>query len=82
MEANLQPSEADVRYRPVTRVIDPRPTTEGGGVHLLRSIGGPDLDYLDPFLLLDHMRGADPGAISAGFPRHPHRGIETVTYMI
>jgi quercetin 2,3-dioxygenase len=55
---------------------------EGAGVRLKRSIAGRALDYLDPFLLLDHFGSDDPRDYMAGFPMHPHRGIETVTYML
>jgi hypothetical protein len=72
----------DLRARTVTTVIDPQPTLEGAGVRLKRSIGGWSLDYLDPFLLLDHFESDDPRDYLAGFPLHPHRGIETVTYML
>jgi len=72
----------DMRVRELTDVIEPQPTLEGAGVHLIRSIGGWDLDYLDPFLLLDHFESDDPEDYLAGFPLHPHRGIETVTYML
>jgi quercetin 2,3-dioxygenase len=68
--------------RPVDTVVDPRPTTEGAGVLLKRCIGGRDLDHCDPFLLLDHFGSDDPEDYLAGFPMHPHRGIETVTYML
>ncbi len=68
--------------RPVDIVVDPRPTTEGAGVLLKRCIGGRDLDHCDPFLLLDHFGSDDPDDYLAGFPMHPHRGIETVTYML
>jgi redox-sensitive bicupin YhaK (pirin superfamily) len=62
--------------------ITPQPVVEGAGVRLKRSLGGFQLDYLDPFLLLDHFGSDDPGDYLAGFPWHPHRGIETVTYML
>ena len=62
--------------------ITPQPVMEGAGVRLKRSIGGFQLDYLDPFLLLDHFGSDDPADYLAGFPWHPHRGIETVTYML
>jgi len=62
--------------------IAPQPVMEGAGVRLKRSIGGFQLDYLDPFLLLDHFGSDDPSDYLAGFPWHPHRGIETVTYML
>jgi hypothetical protein len=62
--------------------ITPQPVMEGAGVRLKRSIGGFQLDYFDPFLLLDHFGSNDPADYLAGFPWHPHRGIETVTYML
>jgi hypothetical protein len=65
--------------RGVVRVITPEPVLEGAGVRLRRSIGSRALDHLDPFLLLDHFESADPRDYQAGFPYHPHRGIETVT---
>jgi len=70
------------QVRRVARVIEPQPVVEGAGVRLRRSIGGWALDYLDPFLLLDHFESDDPDDYLAGFPLHPHRGIETVTYML
>lgn len=68
--------------RTVVNIIDPQPVVEGAGVRLKRSIGTRTLDYLDPFLLLDHFASNDPADYEAGFPLHPHRGIETVTYML
>jgi redox-sensitive bicupin YhaK (pirin superfamily) len=65
--------------RPVARIVAPEPVVEGAGVRLRRSIGTRGLDHLDPFLLLDHFESADPADYRAGFPYHPHRGIETVT---
>lgn len=65
--------------RPVAHVVAPESVLEGAGVRLRRSIGTRGLDHLDPFLLLDHFESADPADYEAGFPRHPHRGIETVT---
>ena len=65
--------------RPVGRIVRPEPVIEGAGVHLRRSIGTRGLDHLDPFLLLDHFESVDPHDYEAGFPYHPHRGIETVT---
>ena len=67
--------------RPVSKVVSPLPVIEGAGVHLVRSIGTPDLDNLDPFLLLDNFASAVPSDYKAGFPYHPHRGIETVTFV-
>lgn len=68
--------------RKVANVIDPQPVVEGAGVRLKRSIGTRTLDYLDPFLLLDHFASKDAADYKAGFPLHPHRGIETVTYLL
>jgi redox-sensitive bicupin YhaK (pirin superfamily) len=65
--------------RPIAQVITPEPVVEGAGVHLRRSVGTRRLDHLDPFLLLDHFESVRPGDYEAGFPFHPHRGIETVT---
>ncbi|HEV8614814.1 MAG TPA: pirin family protein [Methylomirabilota bacterium] len=63
----------------MAQVIAPEAVVEGAGVHLRRSIGTRKLDHLDPFLLLDHFESADRLDYEAGFPYHPHRGIETVT---
>jgi len=68
--------------RAAQRVIDPQPVIEGAGVRLKRSIATATLDYLDPFLLFDHFGSNDPADYLPGFPWHPHRGIETVTYML
>ena len=65
--------------RRVAQVVTPEPVVEGAGVHLRRSIGTRGLDHLDPFLLLDHFESVSPADYEAGFPYHPHRGIETVT---
>ncbi|MDX9865033.1 MAG: pirin family protein [Anaerolineaceae bacterium] len=68
--------------RPIVSNITPQWVSEGAGVRLRRSIATPTLDYLDPFLLFDHFGSDDPQDYLAGFPMHPHRGIETVTYML
>lgn len=68
--------------RKVTRIVTPQPVVEGAGVRLKRSIAGQALDYLDPFLLFDHFGSDNPADYLPGFPMHPHRGIETVTYML
>jgi len=68
--------------RKAEAVIEPQPVVEGAGVRLKRSIGTRTLDYLDPFLLLDHFADTDREDYEPGFPLHPHRGIETVTYML
>ena len=68
--------------RPVRKLIKAKPTLEGAGVHLRRAFGfGATRDF-DPFLLLDDFRGDDPEDYQAGFPWHPHRGIETITYVL
>jgi redox-sensitive bicupin YhaK (pirin superfamily) len=68
--------------RKVRTVSASRPTLEGAGVRLRRAFGFGDTDATDPFLLLDDFRGDDPRDYLAGFPWHPHRGIETITYML
>jgi redox-sensitive bicupin YhaK (pirin superfamily) len=68
--------------RRVERIIEPQQVIEGAGVRLRRSIGTRTLNYHDPFLLLDHFAATDPNDYQAGFPMHPHRGIETVTYVL
>jgi len=65
--------------RAIASVIKPEAVREGAGVNLRRSIGTRTLDHLDPFLLLDHFESANAADYEAGFPFHPHRGIETVT---
>ena len=68
--------------RRIEKIIEPQAVVEGAGVRLKRSIGMQTLDYLDPFLLLDHFASTDRRDYEAGFPLHPHRGIETVTYIL
>lgn len=68
--------------RAVKAAYDGIRVSEGAGVNVLRMIGSPELNMLDPFLLLDEFRSDDPGDYIAGFPSHPHRGFETVTYML
>ena len=68
--------------RRALKIIEPQSVVEGAGVRLKRSIGTRTLDYLDPFLLLDHFASTNPRDYEAGFPLHPHRGIETVTYVL
>lgn len=65
----------------VNQIIDPIPATDGAGVKLKRSIG-VEPNYFDPFLMLDEFGSEDKDDYIAGFPPHPHRGIETVTYML
>jgi redox-sensitive bicupin YhaK (pirin superfamily) len=68
--------------RSVKRTAKSRPTIEGAGVHLRRAFGFGDPSEFDPFLLLDDFRSDSPAEYLAGFPWHPHRGIETITYVL
>jgi redox-sensitive bicupin YhaK (pirin superfamily) len=68
--------------RPVLGSSLAQPTMEGAGVHLHRAFGFQEPDAHDPFLLLDDFRNDDPAAFERGFPWHPHRGIETITYVL
>jgi hypothetical protein len=68
--------------RPVKRLVKSTPTLEGAGVHLRRAFGFGETTDFDPFLLLDDFRGDRPQDYLAGFPWHPHRGIETITYVL
>jgi len=68
--------------RPVKRIVESQPTLEGAGVRLRRAFGFGETDETDPFLLLDDFRNERPEDYLAGFPWHPHRGIETITYVL
>lgn len=68
--------------RPVKRIIESQPTIEGAGVRLRRAFGFGETEEFDPFLLLDDFRNENPNDYRAGFPWHPHRGIETITYVL
>ncbi len=68
--------------RPVKQLIDAQPTIEGAGVHLRRAFGFGKTEDFDPFLLLDDFRSDNPDDYMRGFPWHPHRGIETITYVL
>jgi redox-sensitive bicupin YhaK (pirin superfamily) len=73
---------APTRSRRLVKTLAGMPASDGAGVKLNRIIGQPALPDLDPFLLLDEFGSDDPKAYIAGFPTHPHRGFETVTYML
>ena len=66
----------------VKKIIKALHASDGAGVKLKRSIGTPEADYIDPFLMLDEFGSENKDDYLAGFPPHPHRGIETVTYML
>ena len=68
--------------RTIQDVVTPTPASDGAGVRLKRSIATPTLDHLDPFFLFDHFGSENADDYIAGFPLHPHRGIETITYML
>ncbi len=76
------PDPDEISARRIERILPSRETIEGAGVHLRRAFGYQEVPKLDPFLLLDDFRSENPAEFVAGFPWHPHRGIETVTYML
>jgi quercetin 2,3-dioxygenase len=68
--------------RPIRQILQPKPTIEGAGVRLQRAFGFGKTKDFDPFLLFDDFRNENPEDYLAGFPWHPHRGIETITYVL
>jgi redox-sensitive bicupin YhaK (pirin superfamily) len=68
--------------RTIRKIISSKPTVEGAGVHLKRAFGYNEVPLFDPFLMMDDFRSDNPDHYLAGFPWHPHRGIETITYVL
>ena len=72
----------DMKKREIVKLVRGQRATDGAGVRLVRVLGKPDVTDFDPFLMLDSFDSTDPADYVAGFPMHPHRGIETITYLI
>lgn len=71
-----------MKKREISKIVRGYRTTDGAGVRLVRVLGNRDVEDFDPFLMLDSFDSTDPSDYTAGFPMHPHRGIETITYLI
>src|SRR5262245_37485533 len=82
LEISRHSGAPDMSIRPVKRIVKSTPTMEGAGVKLHRAFGFGETTEFDPFLLFDDFRNDNPRDYLAGFPWHPHRGIETITYVL
>lgn len=71
-----------MKKREIAKVVHGHRTTDGAGVRLVRVLSYEDVEDFDPFLMLDSFDSIDPSDYTAGFPTHPHRGIETITYLL
>src|SRR6266576_3583258 len=82
VEGESKKAMIEVETRRVRKVVKSQPTIEGAGVHLHRAIGMGEPEEYDPFLLRDDFRSDTPAHYLKGFPWHPHRGMETITYVL
>ncbi len=71
-----------MEFRQIKNIVTGKPTVDGAGVHLTRVLGPETVEVFDPFLMLDAFDSSNPDEYMAGFPMHPHRGIETLTYLL